>query len=274
MGVVEAFNKESGPFTRDDQIVLGSIANYAAIAIENAQLHQNVVDDRDRILQAQEEISHRLQRDLHDRPTQLIAAVQMSIDFCQKALQHDPDRVGPELAYMQELVQRANHQMRTMLFELRPLVLETYGLVKALKTFVERRQQDEQTIKFHFSYQSDNSDGEISRLHTKSEAAIFAIVQEMVNNTLKHAQADHIFIRLLQEKDLLRLIILDDGLGFDARNVLQRSIDQGSFGMLNLQERVDLLAGKYALKSAIGAGAELSIEIPLLENLPATNLPA
>ncbi len=109
-------------------------------------------------------------------------------------------------------------------------------------------------------------------MHTKSETAIFAIVQEMVNNTLKHAQADHIFIRLLQEKNLLRLIVLDDGLGFDARDVLQRSIEQGSFGMLNLQERVDLLAGKYTLKSAIGAGAELSVEIPLLENLPATNL--
>ena len=128
IGVVEVFNKQSGPFTEADEALLGSIANYAAISIENARLHQSVIAERDRAIQAQEEVSNKLQRDLHDGPTQIVAAMQMSIEFCKTALEKDISHVGPELDNLQVLAERATHQMRTLLFELRPLELETKGL--------------------------------------------------------------------------------------------------------------------------------------------------
>jgi signal transduction histidine kinase len=245
---------------------LSIIASFAAIAIENARLHQRVIGERDRVIQAQEEVSRKLQRDLHDGPTQLVAALQMSIDFCQQGLQKDISVIGPELENMQQLTQRAVYQMRTLLFELRPLVLETEGLAAALMAFLERRQKSEKTM-LHLSVESDKPDNAISRLKSKYEAALFAIIQEAVNNALKYAKANNIYVKVLQEEDRLQVIILDDGLGFDLPSVTNNYEKRGSYGMVNLKERVDLLTGQHLIKTALGAGTEVSIIIPLSSEL-------
>lgn len=260
IGVIEVFNKKSGPFTEQDQLLLSSIASYAAIAIENARLHQSVLAEKDRVIQAQEEVSRKLQRDLHDGPTQLVAAIQMSIDFCKQALHRDPKLVEPELDTMYELAQRATHQMRTLLFELRPLVLETQGLIAALQTLLERRQKDEKT-RLHLQVESDRPNNEIARLEPKAEMALFAIVQEAVNNALKHARADNIFVTLHQQGNLLTVTILDDGLGFDTRLLEDNYEERGSYGMVNIHERAALAGGKLTIKSAPGGGTEIRIEI-------------
>ncbi len=264
IGVLEVFNKKSGPFTHKDQILLSSIANYAGIAIDNARLHKSVVTERDRVIKAQEEVSHRLQRDLHDGPTQLVAAIQMSIDFCQQAINHDqPEIVLKELKEMSELANRATHQMRTMLFELRPLILETKGLLPALEMFIERRQVEVKPIKLHLIRRAP--DDEISRLNQKQETALFAIVQEAVNNAVKHAEAKNIGIIFEQAGDTLGVTIADDGKGFDVSSVTQNYEDRGSYGMVNLRERVAVAGGEYKIDSTIGKGTQIRIKVPLLE---------
>ncbi len=270
IGVLEVVNKKSGPFTEHDQFLLSSLANYAGIAIENARLHEDVIEDRDRVIRAQEQVSHRLQRDLHDGPTQLVAAIQMNIEFCQKAIQHNElDMARTELDHMLELAMRASHQMRTLLFELRPLVLETKGLVAALETFVERRQAEDDHVKLHLKIKSDQVKGDnISRLDGKVEAALFAIVQEAVNNALKYAEANHILVRLDEVEDKLHLAIFDDGKGFDVESVIQDYEERGSYGMVNLRERVAVAQGDYTLKSEIGKGTELQVIVPVSVNLP------
>jgi signal transduction histidine kinase len=265
IGVLEVFNKKSGPFTLEDQLLLGSIANYAGIAIENARLHQSVVEERDRVIRAQEEVSHKLQRDLHDGPTQLVAAIQMSIDFCHKALQHNqPNMVKEELANMQQLADRATHQLRTLLFELRPLVLETKGLIAALETFINRRQQEAEQTTLHLLLASDRPGNFMNRLEAKSEAALFAIAQEAVNNALKHAKANNIYVKLNQAGDNLTVTIADDGRGFDVSKVTKNYEERGSYGMVNLRERVAIANGDYSLDSKIGEGTELTIKVPLV----------
>lgn len=265
IGVLEVFNKRSGPFTEEDQIMLSSIANYAAIAIENARLHQSVIEDRDRIIKAQEEVSRNLQRDLHDGPTQLVAAIQMGIDFCNQAIGHQqPELALQELDNMHQLAQRATHQMRTLLFQLRPLVLETEGLMPALSTFRDRRQAEHDDVKIHLDCSSDKADGQISRLRKEAEAALFAIVQEAVNNALKYAKADNIFIILHQEDKKLSVTVLDDGIGFDVAEVMNNYEARGSYGMVNLRDRVEVANGNYTLKSAIGGGTELRVRVPVV----------
>jgi len=264
IGVLEVFNKKSGPFTRQDELLLSSIANYAGIAIENARLHQNVVAERDRVIRAQEDVSHKLQRDLHDGPTQLVAAIQMSIEFCRKAIQHNEmGMADEELHNMHQLADRATHQLRTMLFELRPLVLETKGLVAALTTFIERRQAETEQMQLHLIRLSDQPDNQISRLESKSEAAIFAIVQEAVNNALKHAKADNIYVKLNQADTQLTVTIADDGKGFDVSSVTQDYEERGSYGMVNLRERVAVTGGEYSINSEIGEGTEIQVQVPL-----------
>ncbi len=266
IGVIEVFNKHGGPFTDEDQVILSSIANFAAIAIENARLHQRVLAERDKVVLAQEETSRKLQRDLHDGPTQLVAAIQMNLDFAKQALKKDPSLVEKELDEIIGLAQKATHQMRTLLFELRPLVLETQGLAAALTTFLKRRQKDERTA-LHLTVNSDRPDNAIPRLISKSEMAIFAIVQEAVNNALKHAMAYNIYVSLDLKKDRLSVTILDDGQGFDLNAVSNNYEDRGSYGMINIKERAAVAGGNLAIKSAPGAGAEIQVNILLTPGL-------
>jgi signal transduction histidine kinase len=260
IGVVEVFNKKSGPFTKADEALLCSMANYAAIGIENARLHQSVIEERDRVIKAQEEASHKLQRDLHDGPTQLVASIQMSIEFCKKALEKDLSLVGPELDAMYTVAQKATNQMRTLLFELRPLELEAQGLASALEIFVEKRQKTERTT-LNLNIQSDQPDNVISRLKEKYEQALFAIIQESVNNALKYAKADDIFIMAHQKNGRINVRILDNGMGFDLRSVTENYEKRGSYGMVNQRERAGLLGSQLVMKSAPGAGTEIKVDL-------------
>ncbi len=269
IGVLEVFNKKNGSFTQHDQLLLTSIANYAGIAIENAQLHESVVEERNLVIRAQEEVSHKLQRDLHDGPTQLVAALQMNIDFCRQALKHNRVKLAEtELENMLELAQRASHQMRTLLFELRPLVLETKGLIAALSMYLERRQEEESETRLHLICNSDQPDDQISRMKAKVEAALFAIIQEAVNNALKHAVADNITVRLEQKGDQLAVAIVDDGVGFDVHSIAANYEDRGSYGMVNLRERVAVAHGDYFINSTPSEGTEIQVNVPLSAVLP------
>ena len=265
IGVLEVFNKRNGTFAKSDEILLSSIANYAGIAIENARLHQSVIAERDRVIQAQEEVSHRLQRDLHDGPTQLVAAIQMGLEFTQKAIKHNEIGMAEsELANMHEIATRASHQMRTMLFELRPLILETQGVEAALRMLFERRQAENKVTKLKLVSESDlPARRGIGRFEARIEATIFAIVQEAVTNALKHAKAQNLTVTLNRSGQTLTVTIADDGVGFDINTVAHHYEGRGSYGMLNLRERAEAISGEYSLDSVIGQGTTIQIKVPL-----------
>ncbi|MEM7345764.1 MAG: GAF domain-containing sensor histidine kinase [Chloroflexota bacterium] len=263
IGVLEVMNKRIGNFTQHDLSLLNSIASYAAVAIDNARLHESVLAERDKVIEAEEQARKELARDLHDGPTQLVAGMLMSIDFSKKALEKDPSLLASEFDHMQELGERASHQMRTMLFELRPLVLETQGLGAALQVFLDRRQKDlgdKPMLKLKLETMGTNED--IQRLETKVETTIFAIVQETVNNAIKHAKAQNIIVHLKETASVLHTIIADDGVGFDVEAVMSNYESRGSLGMVNLQERTDLIGGDLKMHSAPGEGAQFIIVVP------------
>jgi signal transduction histidine kinase len=262
IGVIEIMNKLEGDFTESDLTLLSSIATYAAIAIENAQLHQSVLAERDRVVVAQEEVQKELARDLHDGPTQLVAGMLMRLDFLKKALTRDPSLVEEEIAKLIDLGQRASHQMRTLLFKLRPLVLETQGLVPALETFLTRLQKEEASTTLHLEVRTEREGDQLTRRDPKDEAALFAIVQEAVRNALKHAQADNIWVRLAEQAGELMVVVQDDGVGFDMATVESGYEQRGSLGMINIRERAELVGGHLTLRSAPGQGAEVMIRVP------------
>ncbi len=264
IGVLEVMNKQEGNFTPTDLELLSSIASYAAIAIQNARLHENVLAERDKVVEAEEEARKKLARDLHDGPTQLVAGIKMSLDFSRKALEKDPSLLPKELNYMLELADRATYQMRTMLFELRPLVLETQGLGAALQVFLDRRQKDitGETPRLSLKVETDNPGGDISRQDGKVEAAIFAIVQETVNNAVKHAQAKNIVVQLTETSTAIYTVIRDDGQGFEVEGVMNNYEQRGSLGMINLKERTQLIGGELSIRSAPGQGTRITIQVP------------
>ena len=262
IGVLQVLNKKTGNFNQHDLEVLSSIASYAAIAIENARLHENVLAERDRVIAAEEQARRQLARDLHDGPTQLVANIMMKVDFCRKALQKDPSLLPDELDSIQKLAERASRQMRTMLFELRPLVLETQGLGAAVQVFLDRRQQDVKGTQLSLEVLSQQPGEDIPRQDDKVEAAIFAIVQETVNNALKHARASNIVVKLKETGKAIYTIIADDGVGFEVNAVMNNYEKRGSLGMVNIYERAQLIGGEVQVTSAPDEGTTITVVVP------------
>jgi len=100
-------------------------------------------------------------------------------------------------------------------------------------------------------------------MNGRVESALFSIVQEAVNNALKHANADNITIKLNQFELLLTVSVIDDGHGFDINRLSQNYEAQGSYGMLNLQERAEIAGGHLTVKSIIGKGTEIHVTLPI-----------
>lgn len=143
-----------------------------------------------------------------------------------------------------------------MLFELRPLVLETQGLDTTLRQYFERVQSDGSQIILEASNVS-------TELDTKTEGTLFNIIQESVNNALKHAKAQHIWVRLKQTPTVFEATVQDDGRGFDLQKVLSSYEQRGSFGLLNIEERAKLIGGYAEMNSAPGQGTTVRVVVPL-----------
>jgi signal transduction histidine kinase len=261
IGVLEVLNKRSGEhFNEEDLDILTTFAAQSATAIENARLYRNLQAEKDRIVALEEEVRKRLARDLHDGPAQLLSAIIMSTKFAEQILTRTPekrDKLREELEELEPLATKALHQVRTMLFDLRPLILETQGLVPAMETYVKRlRPANDFAISLKIKDFSE-------RLDAKTEAAIFSIVQEAVGNARKHANASHLELRMVRQDGNLVVTVHDDGQGFDLVRVDQSYDQCGSLGLLNMRERTEMLNGEFSIESAVGQGTLVKLIVPL-----------
>jgi len=261
IGVLEVINKRGGEnFERDDEEWLSTLGAQAAIAIENARLYTDLREERDRIIKVQEEARHELARDLHDGAAQMMAAMIMNIDVARRLLSQRPEVIASELDFLQDLARQANREVRRLLFELRPVVLETKGLVAALEAYVEQLRRGREPFQVHLRTDS------LPPLDTGKAGAIFAIIQEAVNNVRKHAQAQNVWLQLSVEGDELCVRIEDDGTGMDVHEVQAGYDERGSLGLLNMRERARLLDGKLEITSPRPNGARgtcVSLRAPL-----------
>ncbi len=263
IGVIEVMNKESGEaFTRDDQELLLAFAAQSAIAIQNARLYQQVVEERDRILVVEEQVRRGLARDLHDGPSQLISAIIMEFRFLKEVIHRKPEKAQEELNHLEELATHALHQVRNMVFDLRPLILETQGLCAALELYVQRQREAEGFI-LHL-----DTDGFTARLPAQTEAALFSIVQEAVNNARKHAEAKNVWISALEQNNSLTLTVQDDGRGFDLTGVESDYSKRGSLGLLNMKERAEAAHALLTISSRVGRGTLVSLVLPIFVASP------
>jgi signal transduction histidine kinase len=243
-------------FNQEQLAMLTALANYAILALQNAQLVHDLREERTKLLSKEEEVRRQLARDLHDGPAQALAAITMNVEFIKRLLERDPARVLPELERLGALAKHTTHEVRTMLFELRPLVLETQGLQTTLEQYLERFQGNGTEIILEASDIT-------ASLDTKSEGTLFNIIQEAINNALKYAKAQHIWVRLKQSIDALEVTVQDDGRGFDLKRVLASYEQRGSFGLLNIEERAKLIGGISELQSAPGEGTTVRVVVPL-----------
>ncbi|MBM3152671.1 MAG: GAF domain-containing sensor histidine kinase, partial [Chloroflexi bacterium] len=260
-GVLLFGHPDAGFMTRDRQEVLDILGRQAVIAIANARLYQQLVDERDRMVEVQEEARKKLARDLHDGPTQSVSAIAMRVNLARRMIENDPREAGQELGKVEELARRTTKEIRHMLFTLRPLVLESQGLLAALNAMAEKMKETySQGLNIQVNPQ------ELEQLEIGRQGVIFFIVEEAVNNARKHAQAPHIWVRLRSlDKSMLLLEVQDDGIGFDVEAVNRSYDKRGSLGMINLRERTELINGVLNIQSTPGKGTTVRVAIPLTE---------
>jgi signal transduction histidine kinase len=260
-GIMLIASDRSNAFNAEQLDMVNALAQYAIIALHNAQLLIDLKEERNKLISKEEEVRRQLARDLHDGPAQALAAITMNIEFIKRLLERDPQRVIEELDKLSTLSKRTTYEVRTMLFELRPLVLETQGLRVTLEQYLERFQNSENNNGTEIILETEDVD-DVS-LDTKTEGTLFNIIQEAINNALKHAQAEHIWVRLQSDGINLTTVVQDDGKGFDKAKVLRSYEKRGSFGLLNIDERARLVGGSADMESAPGEGTTVSIVVPL-----------
>lgn len=254
---------EANYFIPDRRDVLNMLAQQATIAIQNARLYQDLSDEKEHMAEAQEEARKKLARDLHDGPTQSVAAIAMRVNLVRRMMERDPKSVMEELEKIEDLARRTTKEIRHMLFTLRPLVLESQGLIPALQAMADKMKEtfgQEVVIQVNQKLADD--------LEMGKKGVIFALAEEAVNNARKHAQSPQIFIRLAivpKEPEIAWLQIADNGLGFDVKAVTATYDQRGSLGMVNLRERTELVNGLLQIDSAPGKGTRVNVYIPLSE---------
>ena len=207
-----------------------------------------------RIIEAQEEERKRLSREIHDGPAQMLANVMMRSDLVEKVFRERGTEEGlKEIRSLKTMVRDALYEVRHIIYDLRPMALDDLGLVPTLKKYLQTVEEYNQSAKVTFT-----NIGVEKRIPEKLEAAMFRLIQEAVQNAFKHSEASHIHVKLELNKDNIIAIIKDDGKGFDISKKIE-----GSYGLIGMRERVDLLNGELTIDSKIGFGTVILIRVPL-----------
>ena len=245
-------------FDEDAVRVVASLASQTSVAVENARLYQHLRAERDRLISLEEVLRQDLARDLHDGPVQRLAGMAMNIEVIKSLLLKDADRALHELGELDQLVRLTIKEARTMLFELRPLVLETQGLPAALESYAE---QFEATNAIQVDL--DLEEG-LDRMPPAVEQTIFSVVQEAMGNARKHAHAGEITVSLRMEGDRVVAAVRDNGDGFDVEATQEgyAQRESQSLGLVNMVERAERIGGKLKLDSTPGRGTTVSITVP------------
>jgi len=258
IGVLEVLNKKSGErFDENDRDILYALAGQAAIAIMNAHLYQEVHEEKDRIIALEEDVRKELARDFHDGPAQTLAAMIMGIELLEALPEQTPESVAKGLAELRTMATKTLHQVRNMIFELRPTILKTQGLEPALRSYVERLREAED-MNIHLKVE-----GLEERLPARLEEICFSIIQEAISNVKRHANEENVWLTAIRRGDEFQVVVKDDGEGFDLTEV-ERSYDRrGKLGLLNMRERAEMIEGRLSIESALGKGTTITLNVPL-----------
>jgi signal transduction histidine kinase len=199
----------------------------------------------------------RLARELHDRVGQNLTALGINLNIVQMQMPEGaPETISFHLEDSLSLVEQTAERIRDVMADLRPPVLDDYGLVAALRWYGEKISR---RIDIPITVVGEDLE---PRLDSRIENALFRIVQEALTNVAKHAQATHVIISVDIDRHILRLSVLDDGIGFDPQHLPETGEDQG-WGLLSISERAEAVGGQAKIMSIPDQGTNVTAEVPL-----------
>ena len=250
IGVVAAHDKlgDDGHFDDDDLRLSESLAARAAIAVD---LSERVTRDGMRkVVEAQELERKRLARELHDETGQALTSILLGLKSLEQALDSDEGREG--VASLRDLVVSTLQDVRRLAVELRPSALDDFGLAPALERLVDTYGR-QAAVPVHLEIRLGDE-----RLPAEVETTLYRMVQEALTNVAKHADATSISILLTRTPSSVRLVVEDDGAGFEPGGARG-----GGLGLPGMRERVALVDGRLRIESAHGKGTTLVAEVPI-----------
>ncbi len=207
------------------------------------------------LVQAQEEERRKVARELHDGPAQSLANLVMRLDLIDRLWEKDQEWVKREVLALTDMVRDNIIEIRRVIFDLRPMALDDLGLVPALKRYLVDY-QDKHDLEVHFLFFGDER-----RLPLPVEVALFRLIQEALSNVKKHAEVKEAMVKLEISPLFVTVVVKDDGRGFQ----VHQERKEGQYGLLGIQERVELFGGEFKIKSRMGHGTQVIVNIPLKE---------
>jgi signal transduction histidine kinase len=231
-------------FSGSDQALVETFAQHAAIAIDNARLYGQVqrlavVDERDRI-----------SRELHDSIIQSIYAVTLSLDDVPELVREAPAEAGERVDEAIDALHGVIRDIRNFIFGLRPLLLDSGGLVDGLRMLADELRRNTAT-------EIDVLGVEPDGLPMEAVAELLAIAREALANVARHSGAAHSWMQLSSVDDNVRLEIVDDGRGMDPEAVVA-----GHHGLGNMRARAEALGGAFQIAGNEGGGTRIIAVIP------------
>lgn len=205
-----------------------------------------------KIIEAQEEERRRLSREIHDGPAQMLANILLRSEIIERIMHEDSVKAAiDELQSVRKMIRSSLYEVRKIIYDLRPMALDDLGLIPTIRKYIANL-IDFHQIDIDFVYL-----GEDKRLNDKYEVALFRLMQESVQNAIKHADPTLIQVKLQILKKNIIMIIKDDGKGFDV-NIK----NENSFGLVGMRERVEMLGGEIDIRSKQNAGTTVIINVP------------
>lgn len=248
--------------------VLKSLASQLGVTAENLRLWHEVKQKEEirlklleKVIKAQEEERKRIARELHDETSQSLTSVLLGLSMLADK-KSEAER-NEHVRSLRLLVQETLEELHDLAWQLRPSVLDQYGLSRALERYLDQ---------FRVKYGIDADlcivglDG--CRLQSEIEISVYRIVQEALTNVARYAKAGNVSVIVSMKPGLLSVIVEDDGVGFDAGLTLAREPSPSGLGLRGMQERAALLNGDLKIESAIGSGTTIFVHIPIAESLP------
>jgi signal transduction histidine kinase len=258
LGVLTLGPRRSGQaYNQEDQELLVALARATGLALENARLHgerlQLLRGQLARFTEIQEEERRRVTRELHDGLAPALASLAIRLRTAQKLLDTDQAAMLREMEEIAEQAKMGVQDIRRLIHDLRPVVLDELGLCAALREYAARFSKE------HRLEVRPVLPAEAERLPADLETALFRIVQEGLANADRHAEARRVDIRLVRDARDIRLDIADDGRGFDPEAPRAGM----HLGLSSIRERVAQLGGRFTIDSAPGRGTTLTITVAL-----------
>lgn len=228
-----------------------------------AEAASDIKDDklvRIALLETQENERQRISRELHDSTVQNLTSLVHKTELCSKLVDMDPIRCKLELSATNQILREIIQNTREMIYDLRPMSFDDIGLNITIQDAIEKI---EKANSIHIQYVVE---GEEIIVPSVIGISILRIIQEGCSNAIKHGHAHLISIKLCYKKNLVELVIEDDGCGFNINDIPEKTRDDNSgFGISMMKERIYLLSGKLNIMSNINEGTKISVSIPVYE---------